>query len=126
MDKAELVNLLAKNEQSPLVSQLLRELSDQTVFTATRPVSIHNVRSIYRLRSIRNESRGEPIKGFPELMLGLYKFAGEEIIIYSIDSDASSYIIFADAAQEEFAGVLKFPQTTLEQASVAQSDLQAA
>lgn len=126
MDKVELVNFLAKNEQSPLISQLLRELSDQTVFSATRPIPIQNVRSIYRLRSTRNESRGEPVKGFPELMLGLYKFSGEEIVIYSVDSGTASYIIFADAAQEEFAGVLKFPQANREQASVAQSELQAA
>ena len=125
MDKAEFINLLVKNQQSPLAKQLLQEFPDQPVFAATRPIPIQNIRSIYRLRSIHNEKRGEPIKGFPELVQGLYKFAGESIVVYSLDSDTVWYWIFADAAQEEFAGILKFPKTSSKPALPAQSELQA-
>ncbi len=125
-NKVDLADLLKKNSHKPFLKQLLQDCPDGLIFTASGPVALREVKDIFRFRARRNESMGEPIKGFKELIEGLDAFSSDAVVIYSIDSDSGPYKVFADARRTEFAGVLKFPKEPFAKTSSALSELQTA
>ena len=107
--RTALRELLAKNSQSLLVEELLRELPEISDAESIRPIALCEVKDIYRARAKRYEMMGAPIKGFPDLLAGLETFSRGEIVVYTVHSEKSSYKIFATEAQTESAGILKLP-----------------
>jgi len=121
-----LLELLAKNRQNPLAEQLLHEFPNGIDFEASHPVSLREVKDIYRFRARRNENMGKSILGFPVLIAGLDAFSGDAVVVYSVHSDAGPYKIFADEDCMEIAGILKFPAELVGKPLPVLSELQAA
>ncbi len=124
-NKPGLTELLKKNKHNPLIACLLQDYPKSLVFTESRPIALREVKDIYRFRAGRNANMGEPIKGFKELIEGLDTFTDDAVVIYSIESAAGPYKIFANAARTMFAGVLKFPKEPRLATSEILSELQA-
>lgn len=87
--------------------------------SATRPVSIQQIRSIYRLRAKRNEQNGNRIQGFAELIAGLDSENADEVVIYSWQADQTMFSVFTNAELTKVIGVLRFPDAARTQTAVA-------
>jgi len=69
---------------------------------------------------------GAPIQGSEELLVGLCKYSGESIVIYTLDSKQGTYKVFTDEARAEIIGILKLPTQPSESYVSSRSGLQSA